>query len=85
MAISVDLYSVDSDAMRCDEVLNASLLYRYNFLLSVKRFIAVNFYGKTSFNGSSPLLLKRNLSLNASSPLLFKVTLPTSAYKTIIS
>jgi hypothetical protein len=55
------------------------LLHRYNFYFSVKRFIAVNFYGKTSFNASSPLLFKRNLSLNASAPLLFKVTLPSSA------
>jgi hypothetical protein len=89
----MDLYAVDSnEAMkRGDEALNASslqflrsvnasLLHRYDLLLSVKRFIAVNFYGKTSFNASLPLLLKRNLPLNASSPLLFKVTLPTSAY-----
>jgi hypothetical protein len=55
--------------------------HRYDFLLSVKRFIAVNFYGKTSFNASSLLLFKRNSSLNASSPLLFKVTLPTSAVR----
>ncbi len=48
------------------------------FFLRVKRFIAVNFYGKTLFNPSSPLLLKNSL-LNTSSPLLFKVTLPTSA------
>jgi hypothetical protein len=44
------------------KALNASL---FQFLRSVKRFIAVTFYEKSSFN--------------ASSPLLFKVTLPTSA------
>jgi hypothetical protein len=46
----MNLYFVDSDEAR---------------RLSVKRFIAVTFYEKSSFN--------------ASSPLLFKVTLPTSA------
>jgi hypothetical protein len=88
----MDICSVDSDeAMkRGDEALNISLLQFLSIvkrliasslrsLLSVKCFIAVNFYRKTSFNASSPLLLKRNSSLNASSPLLFRVTLPTSA------
>jgi hypothetical protein len=58
--------------------IDASSLHRSNFFHSVKRFIAVTFYGKTSFNALSLLLFKRNSSLNASSPLLFKVTLPTS-------
>jgi hypothetical protein len=71
------------------------LLHRSNFFLSVKCFIAVTFYRKTSFtasslllfkrnslnNASSPFLFKRNSSLNASSPLLFKVALPTSGKK----
>jgi hypothetical protein len=87
----MDKCSVDSDeAMkRGDEALNASLLQflsivkrasSLRFLLSVKRFIAVNFFRKRSLNASSPLLFKRNSSLNASSPLLFKLTLPTSAF-----
>jgi hypothetical protein len=84
---SMDIYSVDSDkALNASSlqflsiVINASSL---RFLLSVKRFINVNFYRKTSFNASSPLLFKRNSSLNASSPLLFKVTLPTSGYSNL--
>jgi hypothetical protein len=91
----MDTYSFDSDeAMkRGDEALNASLLQFFSivkrfiasllrFLLSsVKRFIAANFYRKTSFNASSPLHFKRHSSFIASSPLLFKVTLPTSVYK----
>jgi hypothetical protein len=59
------------------------LLHRYDLLLSVKRFIAVNIYGKTPFNASSALLLKRNSLRNASSLLLFKVTLPTSGQSTV--
>jgi hypothetical protein len=38
---------------RDDEALNASSL---QFLRSVKRFIAVTFKGKSSFNASLPLL-----------------------------
>jgi hypothetical protein len=75
----MDVYSIDSD-----EALNASSLQFLSIatiFLSVKRFIAVNFYGKTSFDASSPLLLKINSLLNASSPLLFKVILPASAYQ----
>jgi hypothetical protein len=80
----MDLYSVDSNAAMKHQTLhrfnfevslNASSL---QFFLSVKRFVADTFYGKTSFNTSSPLLFERSSSLNASSPLLFKVTLPTS-------
>jgi hypothetical protein len=87
MAISAWIYIVLTAMKRGDEVLNASLLqflssvkYFIGSMLqfSIKRFIAVTSYEKTSFNASSPLLLKRNSSLNASSPLLFKVTLPTS-------
>jgi hypothetical protein len=69
----MDLYSVDSD-----EAMKRLTLHRYNFFFSVKHFIAVTVYGKTSFNPSSLLLFKRNSSLNASSPILFKETLPTS-------
>ncbi len=58
-------------------------LHRYNFFLSVKSFIAVTFYEKTSFKASSLLLFKRNSSLIASFPLLFKVTLPTSGAKLV--
>jgi hypothetical protein len=69
----MDLYSVDCDeAMkRGDEALNPSSLQFLSsvkrliasllrFFLGVKRFIAVIFYGKPSFNASSPLLLKIN-------------------------
>jgi hypothetical protein len=63
---------------------NASSHHRYDFFLSVKRFITVTFYGKPSFNASSPLFFKRNPSLNASSTLLFKVTLPTSAFSAYV-
>jgi hypothetical protein len=55
------------------------MLHRYNFYLSAKRFIAINFYGETLFNTSLLLLFKRNSSLNALSLLLLKVTLPSSA------
>jgi hypothetical protein len=64
-----DLYSVDSDeAMkRGDDALSASLLQFLSiikrfiglllqFFLSIQHFIAVNFYGKTSFIASLPLL-----------------------------
>jgi hypothetical protein len=59
---------------RGNEALNVSSLHRYVFLLSVKRFIAVTFLGKSSLNASSPLLFEEDSSLNAASPLLFKVT-----------
>jgi hypothetical protein len=80
MAISAWIYIALTAMKRGNEALKASSL---QFLSIVKRFIAVNFYGKTSSNASSPLLLKRNSSLNASSPLLFKVTLPSTGYDTI--
>jgi hypothetical protein len=82
----IDLYSVDSDEVmkRGDEALNASSLHCYDFLLSVNRFIIVNFYGKILFNASSPLLFKRNSSPNGSSPLLLKVNLPTSAVNAVM-
>jgi hypothetical protein len=69
----MDFYSIDSD-----EALNASLL---QFFISIKCFIAITFYGKTSFHASSQLLFNRNSPLNASSLLLFKVTLPTSPHR----
>ncbi len=89
MAIHGYTYLVSPAMKRDEEALNALSLQflglvkqfiasRYSFFLSIKGFITVPFYGKTSFNASWPLLFKRNSSLNASSPLLLTVTLPTS-------
>ncbi len=91
MAISAWIYVVLPAMKRGNEALNASSLQFLSsvkrfiasllkFFLRVKRFITVTFLENTSFNASSPLLLKRNSLLNASLPLLFKVTLPTFNY-----